>query len=201
MAESRFGFRRGDFPATITTIGPSSTLGPAVNRSDAPQTTGETVTIACKLPHGLVLRVFAWEEFDEPMRDGSFKRSKRARPIETMEYTVRGTWTASAGQAYARNNNAVTDLLPGGYALTYGVPKDTWDLWYEQNRHSALVRNNIIFAQLTHVKATEQSKELRSVKSGLEPLDPDKPGERMPGGVDRRLRLGILETGEGTSPR
>ena len=201
MPEPKFGFSRGDrpadFPATVSTIGPQTGIVPF----DAPATSGETVTVACKLPHGVRLRVYAWEEFDEPMRDGSYKKSKRARPIEHMDYVVRGTWSASAGQAYARNNNAVTDLLPGGYALTYGVPKETWDLWYEQNRNSALVKNNIVFAQLTHTKATEQSKELQIVKSGLEPLNPDKPAERMPGGVDRRLRLGILETGEGTAPR
>jgi hypothetical protein len=170
-------------------------------RGDRPVTTGETVTVACKLPHGIVLRVFDWEEFDEPMRDGSLKRSRRAIPIEAMEFTVRGTWTASAGQAYAKNNAAVQDLLPGGYALTHGVPKQTWDLWYQQNRNEALVKNKIVFAYSSHQTVTEEAQKLRAVKSGMEPLDPQKPAERLPGGVDRRLRLGILETGEGTAPR
>ena len=176
-----YGFRRGD---TAT----------------APATTGETVMVACKLPHGVLLRIFDWQEYDEQQRDGTVKRAKRAIPLET-EFVVRGPWVASAGQAYNRANSAVAELLPGGYALTHGCPKDLWDRWYDQNRMTALVRNKIIFAHASQPTVNEEACGLRQVKSGMEPLDPRNPAERMPGGVDRRLRLGILEQGEGTTPR
>lgn len=158
-----------------------------------PATTGDTVTVACKMPHGLLLRIFDWEDFDEPMRDGTMRQGRRAR--DTGEhFTVRGTWTASAGQAYMPQNTAVAELLPGGYALTSGVPKDFWDRWYEQNKHSSLVRERVIFAYASHTTVTEEAAKLRAVQSGLEPLDRANPGARMPGGVDRRLRIGVLDT-------
>jgi hypothetical protein len=53
-------------------------------------------------------------------------------------------------------------------------------------------------------QATEDAKDpdARKVKSGLEPINQDNPAERMPGGVDRRLRMSVLQEGEpGTSPR
>jgi hypothetical protein len=163
-----------------------------------PATSGDTVTVACKLPHGVILRIFRWEEFEEQMRDGTYKTSKIGRPQEGREFVVRGTWAASAGQAYNVNNSAVAELLPGGYALTHGCPKDLWDEWFVQNMRSLLVRNKIVFAHSAQSAATEQARELRSVKSGMEPLDPQRPAERMPGGVDRRLRMGILDRNEST---
>jgi hypothetical protein len=164
-------------------------------------TTGDTVTVACKLPHGVILRVFEWEEFDEPMRDGTIRRGRRGRPIDDQQFTIRGTWVGSAGQAYHAHNSAVAELLPGGFALTQGVPKELWDLWHEQNRHSALVKNKIIFAHATHTTMQTEAAGFRDVKSGLEPLDPARPGERMPGGMDRRLKMDILQVDDATSSR
>jgi hypothetical protein len=158
-----------------------------------PATTGETVTIACKMPHGIILRIFDWEEYDEPMRDGSWKKVKRGREIPELQFVARGAWLGSAGQAYNPNNPAVAELLPGGYALTPGCPKEVWDRWHEQNVQSNLVRNKIIFAHHSHSTVQQEASGLRATKTGLEPLDPQKPADRMPGGVDRRLRVGVLD--------
>ena len=156
-----------------------------------PVTTGDTVTVACKLPHGIKLRVFEWEKYDELLRDGTVREAKRSRPIEGAEFTVRGTWVASAGQAYSASNQMVRDLLPGGYAITTGCPRDIWDRWLEQNKESPLVRNAIIFASASSVD--KQAHENAGVLSGMEPINKEAPGARMPGGVDRRLKIGILE--------
>lgn len=161
-----------------------------------PAMVGATVTVACKLPHGLKLRIFAWEKYDELMRDGTVREGKRSRPIPDMEFVVRGTWVASAGQAYNQNNAITRELLPGGYAITYGCPKDLWDLWYEQNKESNLVRNHIVFASVG--SPNDEAHEHSGVLSGMEPVNKDAPGERMPGGVDRRLKIGVLETGDNT---
>jgi hypothetical protein len=159
----------------------------------------DTVTVACKLPHGLILRVFETETYEEPQRDGGTKTVKRSieRNPENR-FVVKGVWVASAGQAFNQNNGAVADLLPGGFALTDGCPKDLWDLWLEQNKHSALVKNGIIFASPNRSRASDATKERRDVKSGMEPIDRTNPAEKM-GGIDRRLKLGILEHDEGTS--
>ena len=85
--------------------------------------------------------------------------------------------------------------------MTYGVPKDLWDLWYEQNKSSKLVRQKVVFAAPSLPAATAEARENRAVKSGMEPVDPDNPAQRMPGG-DRRVRISMLNEGEpGTSPR
>jgi hypothetical protein len=172
---------------------------PAVTADD-PVRTGETVTVACKLPAGLILRCFEWEKFKESTRDG-LQDSKRAREKPEMRFVVRGTWVGSAGQAFARNNPAVAELLPGGFALTPGCPKEIWDLWFEQNKESALVKNRVIFAHPEHASVVKSAQDHRAVTSGLEPVHPDNPGERL-GGVDRRLRaVGQLVNDEGTTPR
>jgi hypothetical protein len=165
---------------------------PAVQIS-RPATSGDTVTIACKIPHGIILRIFQWDEFDEPTRDGSWKRIKQARDIPDLQFVARGTWLASAGQAFNPSNPAVAELLPGGYALTPGCPKDIWDRWFEQNKQSLIVRNKLIFAHSDHPTVHQEATGMRETKTGLEPLDKNKPAERMPGGVDRRLRVGVFE--------
>ena len=175
---------------------------PAV-RYSRPRTTGETVAVACKLPGGLLLRVFDPFEYEDPQRDGSTKTVKSWRPVPDQQFAIRGPWVASAGQAYNRTNSAVAELLPGGYAITYGVPKELWDKWLHQNKTTNLVKKRIVFAMPSLQAATEEARkpENRAVKSGMEPVDPDNPAQRMPGG-DRRVRISILQEGEpGTSPR
>jgi hypothetical protein len=166
-----------------------------VIRFSRPKTTGETVTVACKLPSGVILRCFEKFKVSEPQRDGSYKDVDVFRPIPEKQFIVRGTWTASAGQAYNRTNHAVQDLLPGGYALTHGCPREVWDSWLHANRNSPIVRNQLIFAFPNYQTTTEEAKKLRATKTGLEPLDKDNPSDRMPGGVDRRTRINILEEG------
>jgi hypothetical protein len=180
---------------------------PAI-RFSRPVTVGETVTVACKVPNGLLLRIFAEYTYMDPQQDGTSKPTKAYREIPNKRFAVKGPWAASAGQAYMRNNSAVAELLPGGYALTYGVPKDIWDKWYEQNRDTPLVQKRVIFATTSMAQATIDAKNERAVQSGLEPVDPDNPAAKLPGGRDRelrnrgQLRLSMLDEGEpGTTQR
>jgi hypothetical protein len=167
-----------------------------------PSSTGDTVTVACKLEQGLVLRVFEWEKFPELMRDGTVRDGQRARPIPELQFTLRGTWVASGGQVHNPNNTMVQELMPGGYALTHGVPRQTWERWLEQNRAEPYVTNRIVFAYPTGDPGLAKEAQANAhVKSGMEPVDPKNPAARIPGGMDRRLRIGILETGEGTMQR
>jgi hypothetical protein len=62
--------------------------------------------------------------------------------------------------------------IVGGYALTVGVPRDLARVWFEQNADAEIVKNQLIFCEDTIEKATSRAKELKGVKSGLEPLDP-----------------------------
>ena len=186
-------------------IPPPPVPQPAVRHS-RPRTTGSTVTVACKLPGGLLLRCFQQYKEEEPQRDGRTKTVKVWRPIPTMQFAVRGTWVGSAGQAFAKGNPAVAELLPGGYCLTHGVPKDIWDMWYSQNKDTPIVQKRVIFAVASsYSDAVGEAQKGRAVRSGLEPVDPAEPFRKMPGGqnrAERGLRVEVLEENDGmTSPR
>lgn len=179
-----------------TDLPPAPVPRPRIAPSE-PETTGETVTVACKLPGGLILRMFEEFEYQEPSQTG-MRDVKGYKPKQDKQWTIRGTYVASAGQAYNQANNAVAELLPGGYALTYGVPKEIWDNWYHYNRNTQMVKNKVVWAMPSLPAATERARteDMRKVKSGLEPLNPARPAERMPGGVDRRLRMSVLDRDE-----
>ena len=134
-------------------------------RPPATAATGtETVTVACKYPAGLLLRVFRTEEVQEPVMGGGWKTVQRAVPN---------------GEPVRVNGPArrLEEVLPwqvlGGYALTPGIPADFWAEWLRHNAESDIVKNGLIFAAPERDMAEGGARERASVKSGLEPLDPD----------------------------
>lgn len=64
----------------------------------------------------------------------------------------------------------------GGYALTPGVDADFFAAWLAQYKDLELVRRGLVFAHPKPQDATAQALEMRGEKSGLEPIDPDRPG-------------------------
>jgi hypothetical protein len=140
--------------------------------------------------------VCEWQASVELRRDGTSREGKRAIPKEGMQFVIRGPWVATAGQAYNSSNSAVRDLLPGGYAITEGCPREIWEGWLEQNKQSDLVKNQIVFAHRDRNSLINEVRKLAAVRSGLEPIDRANPAEKM-GGIDRRLKFGVLDQGEG----
>ncbi len=106
-----------------------------------------TVTVACKLPHGLHL--------DLPQRGD--------RPHKRV--TVKGC-------------NA-RDSVAFGYGITEGVPKDHWDEWLSMHKDMVMVKNQLIFAHVQSASVTDMAKENAKRKTGLEGIDPEKPGEKI----------------------
>lgn len=144
------------------------------------QKTGETVTIACKLPHGIVIH----------------REVKRMRPVavlgggtrdEAYFERVHGSEITIFGNARAVGKSFRTRVV-GGFALTQGVPKDLWEAWLESHRDMPAVRNGLIKALPNVGQAAEYSRENAKIKSGLEPLNPD--------GDERRPRSLRSEIGE-----
>lgn len=134
----------------------------------------ETVDIACKLPNGLVLEV------GYAIVNNGVVRSDKYKAI-----TLKG---CNANLVIA-GQPAVLNPEPG---ITANVPKDLWDAWLETagKLHPA-VRNNLIYVVRKDAgSAKSQADAARHLRSGLEPLDPNK----MPAGVteapvDGRPRL------------
>jgi hypothetical protein len=100
-----------------------------------------TVTVLCKLPMGLHLRLHAWEETNELVMGGGTRKGKVARPTG-HEVILNGT-SARHGQARLdAAGNFV--LMVDGYAATPNVDKDFWDKWLDQNKeHDAALRSGL----------------------------------------------------------
>jgi len=125
----------------------------------------ETVTVACKLPHGLMLEIVDPAVFV----DVDPKVGVQARPPGERIH-IKGC-ARPVGVPLSEDAPQVV----GGYALTPGVPAQFWERWMEQNKNAPFVTSNLIFAHRKAGDAVAESKEKRAVRSGLEGLTPDKP--------------------------
>jgi hypothetical protein len=146
----------------------------AEKRATAPAKTGSTVTVACKVPNGVVLQLCQKVEWDEETPSGSRKRVRYDKTGET--FVVRGP-----AVPYGNPNVAATPLV-GGYALTPGVPEDFWKAWLEQNKTTDMVTSGMIFAHGKVADTRAEAREKKDLRSGLEPLVPDT-DRRMPRSV------------------
>jgi len=120
--------------------------------------TGETVTIASKLPFPLHL--------DLKDNDGEVRR-----------VTLRGSGESRRADSNFEVFGDIGGRVIGGYGLTRGVSKDFWDAWEAQYRKAgyAPVVNNLIFALPKLDAASAKAHEMAEVRNGLEPIDPKKP--------------------------
>jgi hypothetical protein len=154
-------------------IGPARKAPPPVEptpaRPSAPPAPkpAQYVTVACKIPSGVVLQLCKKTTYFEETMTGARERQRWDKGGRTV--TVRGP---------AYPNGVVPANFPekpqivGGYALTPGIDADFFDDWLEQNKLNPIVENHMIFAFDRHDDAVAASKEHRALLSGLEPLVP-----------------------------
>lgn len=135
-----------------------------------------SVTVACKLPHGLILRLFKQIDIRVPVLGGGFQNEKRAQQIGES-VTIKGN---ASPQGLSPEHKVV-----GGYGLTSGVDAEFFREWLKQNEDSDAVRNGLIFANEKAEHVTGQAKEQRALRSGLERIDVSK------GTKDPRMLKGI----------
>lgn len=138
---------------------------------------GEKVTVACKLPHGMRLRLFRMVDGVENVAGNTMRTVQRAQQI--------GPDVVIKGVAVEFGKDKV---LTAGFALTSGVDKEFFDEWLKQNQHHDAVKNHLIFAASTRDAVEGEAGEHKKQKTGLEPLDMSftKKGERLVA-VDERL--------------
>lgn len=142
---------------------------PAQTPPTPPARTGQTVSVACKFPGGLIIRAFRYEEISEPTATGWHQRKIA---IEVARHTLRGP-----NASLARGEPNPTGIHPslivsGGYSVTAGVPADLWHAFLNDNKDSDLIRNRIVFALDSDDRARDAGKEHAEVRSGMEPVDP-----------------------------
>lgn len=127
--------------------------------------TSKTVTVACKMPNGLLLRLFNMEPYFENVLGGGKRETTKARQIgQTVK--INGTATPFG--------SAPACLIVGGFAMTPGIDREFFDRWLEQNADSDVVKNGLIFAHGKATFATGKAKEMTLVRNGLEPINPER---------------------------
>lgn len=137
-------------------------------KTTEPARTGETVTVALKSPHGIILQLHDQVEVSVPVMGGGMRMETQFRP------------SADLGATFRLNGNAVPfgespkHTIVGGFALTHGVPKDFWEAWLKQNPRLGIVTSNLIHAYDTVDAAAGEARDKRAVRSGLEPLNMSK---------------------------
>lgn len=86
---------------------------------------------------------------------------------------INGVILAHEGKRVTLNGSKSSRII-GGYGLTE-VDQGLWEAWCKANADSALLSGDIIFAQEKPAAAAAQAKEQADVKTGFEPIDPEKP--------------------------
>lgn len=138
---------------------------PAVAGTDK---SSRTVTVACKIPTGLTLQLCERRETQE---------TAQGTTREVVTYSKVGDVIVVAGPAYPngpvpKGFKRRPDVVEG-YALTYNVPADFWGAWLEQNKDADYVRSSMIFALPDVQSVQSKAIEMKDVRSGFEPIDPD----------------------------
>lgn len=155
----------------------------------------KTVTVACKMPNGMMLQLQQEYTDTEQTMNGT-RDVKRHRKV--------GETVVVAGNAiHVGVPDAPRKQIVGGYALTRGVDADFWAKWFEQNKDAPYVKEGIIFAMPNRDAVEDKAEEQVSITSGLEPLNPahtvDKKGNIVP--ADARFPRSVggvsaIHTGE-----
>lgn len=143
----------------------------------------ELVTVACKHPHGIHLDLMGDPEiFTGPNGE------KHVVANLLKRVTVRGSADARRLENDGKIVGEVGHVI-GNYGLTPNIDKDFWDAWLKQNESYPMVKNGLLFAmpQLNSVKSEAKSR--AAVESGLEPINPAKPGADLTR-LDEKAELG-----------
>lgn len=139
-----------------------------------PESSGETVTVACKFINGLELQLCQKMKFWEDTPTGAKERDKYVRVGKIVRVAGPSYPVGTVPRGFPDRPH-----MAGGFALTHGVSKDFWDAWLAQNETNSLVESNMIFAVSKPEHAEGKAREMAEVKSGYEPMSPDK-DDRMP---------------------
>ena len=141
-----------------------------------PATGVATVTVGCKVPNGLTLRVFKMVPAFEQVFGGGQKEVEGGRAEQVGEsIKLRG---GVLDPKVLRKGRLPANAPIGGFGLTHGVPMEFMELWFKQNADSDIVRNGLIFYHESQHSAADMAGEREAEESGYEPIDPDNPSKR-----------------------
>lgn len=125
-------------------------------------TTRRTVTVACKLPHGVVIRDFVKTTTHELVMGGGNRKVETFRPVG-KRIRIKGPQVPTP---FLRLVEVV-----GGYAITDGIDAEIFGRWLNWNRDTTMVTSELIFGHEDRDRVIGMARERANVKSGVEPLD------------------------------
>lgn len=154
---------RVEASATIASA-PEKTLG----TSDAPSEPArgrsrDVVTVCCKIPNGIIIQNEILVDDFEPVFGGGVRPCKKAQKV--------GDPIRINGSARAPDSDPDAKRVIGGYGLTFNVPKEAFERWLETNKTLDMVVNKLIFAHENTDRASDQARDQKTFRSGLEPLN------------------------------
>lgn len=76
-------------------------------------------------------------------------------------------------------NGANSARIVGGYGITEGVDAAFFEAWKKTYADSPAVKNGLVFAHGKTGDVEAQAREQAEIRTGLEPLDPEKPGPNL----------------------
>lgn len=123
-----------------------------------------TVWIGCKLPRGLVLRLFTEVIIDRPTFGGGVKPTK----MFMADPAAKQVRLKGYGVPFGKVPNYT---IIGDFALTE-VDRAWWDKWKEQNASFEMLTSGLIFEHGEKASVEAYGNEHAELKCGLEPMDP-----------------------------
>ena len=133
-----------------------------------------TVTVASKLPHGLVLELEEETKDKEPVMGGGHREVKRWRK-NGQAVTINGT-ARPFGAPYS-------PIVQEGVGLTFGVDADFFQRWLSQKKDYPPVVAGMIYATATTEDAIDHARDISDLKSGFEPVDPHSVPDEFKGDI------------------
>lgn len=144
------------------------TQQPSQERNDA----GAKVTVACKLPAGIIMRGFRPVKEREAVLGGGTREFDVYRPSGEMQ-EINGTASP--------HGKAPKCQIVFGYAITPNVNKELYDNWHSANKDSQMVKNNLVFAYERAEQIQGRARENEKAVTGFEMIDPNDPGKKVKG--------------------
>lgn len=111
----------------------------------------QTVTVGCKLPHGLILQL---------------RESSKTNEGVISNFIGEPVIVAGANSA----------AVIGGHGITPDVDKEFFDKWLDQNKAAPFVTKKLIFAHEKEGSVKAQATEQATNPTGFEGVDPSNPG-------------------------
>lgn len=180
-------------PAAEAVMAGHGPVGSAAAAGNAASRAGDKVVVASKLEWPLELQLC--ETREERRQDRSTVWT------EQVSYKVGEIYVIN-GCAYPRGAPPEGVEYPdppqkvAGAALTFGIPRDFWERWLEQNKDTAMVRNGLVFAHGKRDGVVGEAREKRDLRSGFEPLRPDATGKDRDARMPRKVRNPLSRRGE-----